>query len=251
MESAVESSVESATESQKPFPARSRRRYVEVAHSLLTAFAKKEFAVGDRLPPDRDLGVRFGVSRTVAREALLVLELIGVVEIRHGDGVYLLGSPVRIGGTEGSALDVPPRELIESRIVLEPSVSRMAAERMSADDLARIRADLDTMETLVDDLDQMPLFITLGLRFHVDVARACGNSLLGDMVGQLVDAEHHPLWMLINQHAMATAENRQSQIDEHRALLDAIAAGDPDAAAQAMRAHLSGLDATIFPYPTR
>jgi GntR family uxuAB operon transcriptional repressor len=238
-----------AVENPTPFPTRSRRRYVEVAHRLLNAFAQNEFAVADRLPTDHELAARFGVSRPVVREALLVLELIGVVEIRHGDGVYLLGSPMRIGGTEGSALDVPPRELIESRTVLEPSVSRMAAERMSDDDIARVRADLDAMQSIAHDLRRMPDFVTLGLRFHTDIARACGNSLLADLVGQLVDTEHHPLWMLINQHAMAPVENRQSQIDEHRALLDAIARRDPDAAAHAMRAHLSGLEAMIFRTP--
>src|ERR1700742_3382492 len=157
--------------------------------------------------------------RPVAREALLVLELIGVVDIRHGDGVYVLGSPARIGSAEGPALDVPPRELIEGRRMLEPGVCSLAAARMSATDIERIGQGVEEMAGLVDDLDQLPRFTQLGLQFHSDLTLGCGNTLLSDLVCQLVDTERHPLWTLINQHAMSTTAARQGQVEEHRAIL--------------------------------
>jgi DNA-binding FadR family transcriptional regulator len=228
---------------------RAGRRYVEVAQGVLSALARGEFAAGERMPPDRDLAVRFGVSRPVAREALLVLELIGVVDIRHGDGVYVLGSPARIGSAEGPALDVPPRELIEGRRMLEPGVCSLAAERMSAADIERIGQGVEEMAGLVDDLDQLPRFTQLGLQFHSDLTLGCGNTLLSDLVCQLVDTERHPLWTLINQHAMSTTAARQGQVEEHRAILRAITDRDPELAASEMRSHLHLLESVILRPP--
>jgi DNA-binding FadR family transcriptional regulator len=228
---------------------RAERRYVEVAQGVLSALARGEFAVGERLPPDRDLAVRFGVSRPVAREALLVLELIGVVDIRHGDGVYVLGPPARIGSSEGPALDVQPRELIEGRRVLEPGVCSFAAARMSAADIERIGQDIEEMAGIVDDLDQLPRFTQLGLQFHSDLAIGCGNSMLSGLVHQLVDTERHPLWALINQHAMSSTAARRGQVKEHRAILQAVIARDPELAASEMRGHLQQLESAIFRPP--
>jgi GntR family uxuAB operon transcriptional repressor len=174
--------------------------------------------------------------------------LIGAVEVRHGDGAYVRGPQARVGGVEGSALDAPPRELIETRRSLEPVVAGLAARRIDADTLAAVRHDLDEAAELVDEPGQLPRFISLGLRFHADLAPGCGNGLLADIVGQLVSVESHPLWALVNQQAMSSAQARQSQISEHRAVLAAIATGDAHRAEQTMRTHLKALDAAIF-YP--
>src|SRR5689334_14133503 len=96
-----------------------QRRYLAVAQHLLMAIARGDFSAGDRLPPDREIATSAGVSRPTAREALLALELVGAVEVRHGDGAYVRGPQARVGGVHGSPLDAPPRELIETRRTLE------------------------------------------------------------------------------------------------------------------------------------
>lgn len=86
----------------------------------------------------------------------------------------------------------------------------------------------------------------LGLRFHADLAQCCGNSLLANIVGQLVNAETHPLWLLVNQHAVSSLHAREGQLREHRDVLGAIASGDAARAQQAMTAHLESVDTVIF-----
>ncbi len=223
-----------------------QRRYLAVAQQLLMAIARGDFAAGDRLPPDREIATSAGVSRPTAREALLALELIGAVEVRHGDGAYVRGPQARVGGSNGSPLDAPPRELIETRRTLEPAVAALAATRISSERLAALSRDLDEAAELVHEPQQLPRFITLGLRFHADAAPGCGNGLLADIVAQLVNVELHPLWALVNQQAMSTADARQGQVADHRAILAALASGDPALAEEAMRSHLLALDAAIF-----
>jgi DNA-binding FadR family transcriptional regulator len=223
-----------------------QRRYLAVAQQVLMAIARGDFSAGDRLPPDRDIATSAGVSRPTAREALLALELIGAVEVRHGDGAYVRGPQARVGGVQGSPLDAPPRELIETRRALEPAVAALAATRISPDTLTALSRDLDEAAALVHEPQELPRFITLGLRFHAEAAPGCGNGLLADIVAQLVNVELHPLWALVNQQAMSSAEARQGQVTDHRAILGALASGDPARAEEAMRSHLLALDAAIF-----
>jgi len=225
---------------------KSQRRYVKVAQELLTGIAQGDYLVGARLPADREIATRSGVSRPTAREALLALELVGAVEVRHGEGTYVRGPQARVGGIGGSPLDALPRELIETRCTLEPMVAALAASRITTDVLTIVRRDLDEAAELVDEPGQLPRFIELGLRFHANMAPGCGNGLLADIVAQLVNVEMHPLWALVNQQAMSSTAARQGQIFDHRAVLAAIASGDADLSEEAMRSHLSALDAAIF-----
>ena len=224
----------------------SRRRYLLLAEALLVAVARGEYRPGDRLPAERELAAANGVSRATAREALLALELIGAVEVKHGDGAYVTGTQPRIGGYAGSPLDVPPQELIETRSVLEPMVAGRAAMRVTPGVMVGLERDLEEAAQLVKVPDQLPRFVSLGLQFHADLAVASGNSVLAGIVAQLVDVETHPLWALVNQQAVSSEEARRGQIAEHRAIVDRIVAGDVPGAEQAMRQHLLGLETAIF-----
>ena len=224
----------------------SGRRYLAVGQSLLMAIARGEYSPGDRLPAEREIATSIGVSRPTVREALLALELIGAVDVRHGDGAYVRGSQARVRGIGGSPLDAPPRELIETRRTLEPGVTALAASRVTPEVLAAVRRDLDEAAGLVNEPTQLPRFVSLGLRFHADLAPGCGNRLLADIVAQLVNVEMHPLWALVNQQAMSTTAARQGQISDHRAILAALASGDAARSEESMRSHLGALDAAIF-----
>ncbi len=217
-----------------------------MAQDLLAAIGQGRYPAGSRLPAEREIALRAGVSRPTAREALLVLELIGAVEVRHGDGTFVRGSQAFVGGVDGSPLDTPPRELIETRFTLEPMVTGLAARRITSDTLDAVRRNVDEAAELVSDSAALPRFIALGLQFHAEVAPGCGNALLADIVIQLVNVESHPLWALVNQQAMSSAAARENQITEHRAVVAAITAGDSTRAETAMRQHLLALKTAIF-----
>lgn len=222
-----------------------RRRYVQVAERLLDAIARGDYPAGSRLPGDREIASMTQVSRPTAREAILALELIGAVEVRHGAGIYVTEPTLRSSESAAVALGVP-QELIEARLSLEPTVARLCAERISTDDLARLRSLVDEGESAIEDGGPYSRLSQLGLQFHAQLAGYCGNRLLADVVGHFVQVEDHPLWVLANELALRNPEAQQKQVNEHRAILMAIAARDADGAAAAMSEHLQRLSQYLF-----
>ncbi|CAH0125289.1 HTH-type transcriptional regulator LutR [Arthrobacter sp. Bi83] len=233
-------SMQSSDESGK------QRRYLSVAQEILTAIATEKYAPNERLPAHNEIAAQFGVSRPTAREAFLALELIGAIEVRHGDGTFVRQSRVRLGGEHGSPLDVPPRELIETRWAIEPVAVSLAAKRITPERIELLDNYIDEQQRVVEDPSKVAEFVTLGLRFHADLAPGCGNALLADVISQLVNTEQHPLWALVNQQAMPAIAARQRQVDEHRAILDAVRGGDGPLSCETMQKHLGGLDRTLF-----
>jgi DNA-binding FadR family transcriptional regulator len=223
-----------------------QRRYLAVAQALLASIATGEYPPGSRLPAHTEIAAQAGVSRATAREAFLTLELIGAIEVRHGDGTFVRGPSVRVGGVSGSPLDAQPRELIETRLHIEPLVASLAARRIEHDRLDALSAGLDEQRALVGEQTQVPRFVALGLEFHAQLAPGCGNHLLADIVAQLVNVERHPLWALVNQQALLDPVSRRLQLEEHQAILDAVRRGDGDEAYAAMAKHLGQLGQQIF-----
>jgi GntR family uxuAB operon transcriptional repressor len=215
-----------------------------VAQAILAGIADGRFPRGSKLPADRDLAATLGVSRPTAREALLVLELIGAIDIKHGDGVYVSSAPMSIDEHD-VILNGEPRDLIESRGLLEPVTTRLSAERISAEQLAELEDLVDRAEAAVHE-SHSAQFREFGYLFHSRLAACCGNQLLGEVVAQLVNVERHPLWTLINDQALRTPAMRLEQVQQHRAVLQAIASGNGARAEQAMRSHLVELERTVF-----
>jgi GntR family uxuAB operon transcriptional repressor len=225
-----------------------RRRYVQVAERLLDAIGRGDYLVGSRLPGDREIAAMTQVSRPTAREAILALELVGAVEVRHGAGVYVIDPRLRSAESAAVALGVP-QELIEARVSVEPTVVRLCAERAIADDIARLRALVDEGEAVIHDGGPYSRLSQLGLRFHAQLGQCCGNRVLADIVGHFVQVEDHPLWVLANELALRNPEAQQEQVNEHRAILEAIEAGEADGAAMEMSVHLRRLSQYLFGPP--
>jgi DNA-binding FadR family transcriptional regulator len=230
-------------------PTESNRLYLAVAQSLLATISSGVYGPGDRLPAHSEVATSAKVSRATAREAFLVLELIGAIEVRHGDGTFVRRVDGGVAGVSGS-LNALPKELIEARLHIEPVITALAAERITDEELAALTDDLDRAESLVDSHTDLPEFIALGLRFHAHLAPCSKNEILASVVAELVNVEWHPLWTLVNQQAMGSREARHSQVDQHRRVLRALASRDARAASEAMTTHLAVLGDVIFPHQT-
>lgn len=212
--------------------------------------------VGDRLPSERELVERLGVSRASVREALRVLEAMGVVAANVGtgrdSGSIVVGRPSDALSTllrvhtalEGFSLD----EVVETRITLEQRAAMLAAERHSREDLRRIRETLLRM----DDPDlHAQRFNQLDTEFHVGIAAAAHNGLLTYLMQALRDAiqremmlafERLPNWRKTVVHIRT----------EHKNILAAIEAGDGPAAARHVEQHISDFyRKTAAPFPRR
>ena len=225
-------------------PFRARRRYVDVAEAIATAISAGRLQSGARLPSNRELAQRLGVSRPTAREALLALEYAGLVEVRPGSGAYVSEARQGPGAMPLNAMESPDT-LIEARVSLEPAIARLCAIRLTPARVAALDALVDKAEREVGEGGSPTELVRLGLEFHRQLANDCGNSFLASFCASLVSVSDHPLWMLLNRQAMLTVKARRTQVDEHRRIMQAIGRRDPDAAFDAMKTHLEWVSAAV------
>lgn len=222
----------------------SKRRFVAVAQEVLEAIERADFSPGDRLPPDRVMAIEAGVSRATIREALLALELLGVVEIRHGSGVYVL-DPAGVRLSEES-LRPDTAALFEARAGVEPKVAELCAVRMTPDQFKEVSQTLTLARLAVRDGAPYPVYAGLQLSFHSGLAAACNSPVLANIANQLLSVDEHPLWALINQHALRTKAQRLGQVAEHAEILKQIKANNAEAAATLMRNHVTDLGCVLL-----
>jgi DNA-binding FadR family transcriptional regulator len=207
------------------------RLYRQVADQLRHLFDAGEYAVGDRLPPERELAERMGISRPTIREALIALEVEGRVRIRVGSGIYVAEPPRNPAApTTGEG----PFELLRAREFIESAVAEEAARLAGPADIAAIDEVLARMSR-----DALPseAIIALDRDFHTAVAAILRNSVLVRVVGDLFDQRMTPFFERLSSY-FENSDSWRSALAEHRAVRDAIAAGDPARARAAMGDHL-------------
>jgi GntR family transcriptional regulator, transcriptional repressor for pyruvate dehydrogenase complex len=221
-------------------PVERRRAFEEILDRLEEAIADGQLAAGDRLPPERELAAGFGVSRTTVREALRVLETLGLVDVRRGAdyGVTLRREP---GNALAHALrfqlalrHLSADSLIEFRAAVESWAVRVAAIGAQEPLLAELDAPLVQMER--DDLGQHE-FHELDAAFHMGLVRASGNELavlvLEGARGAIQRAMLEAILKVDDWPA-----TRARLVREHRGIADAVRARDPDTAARRVESHI-------------
>jgi len=206
-----------------------------VAKRLLEIFTSGDIEAGTRLPPERQLASTLQVGRSAVREALAALELLGIVDVRPGSGTYLRGNASELLPQTlswGLMLGEPKTlELIEVRGALEIYAARLAATRMTDDELDRLGQRVDDMRASIGDLKR---FVEADLQFHLELARSTDNSVLLDLLQSIRSLLR--VWV---DRAVQDTGHAEAAILEHAAVHAAIASRDPDAAASAMAAHMS------------
>jgi DNA-binding FadR family transcriptional regulator len=215
-----------------------QRLYRQIAEQLRQLMASGEFAVGSRLPAERDLAAQLGVSRPSVREALIALEVEGMIEVRTGSGIYVQSTTRPKRSVSSRATDTPaqwgPLEVMSARILVESEVAALAANNAQKKDLQAIRAALQKM-ALEAAQDEVPRWGDEA--FHEAIAKACGNSVLLDTVQRFWLARNGPLFERLGDY-FEHPESWQAAIAEHQAVLHAIEAHDASAARKAMQKHL-------------
>ncbi|AOJ43566.1 FadR family transcriptional regulator [Burkholderia sp. AU33423] len=238
-------------------PIQNRRLYQQIADKLSAMIESGDFPPGSYLPPERELAEQFGVSRTSVREALIALEVSGLVSVRVGDGVKVrhpeTAAPeptpvpaekaapftiVEIDPELGIALDldteIPPFALLQARRLIEPEAASLAAKHGSDEQIegiheAFLRNQADNLSgSLTHPGDRL---------FHIRIAEASDNAAYALMIKQLLAHKYDPMFQRLQSLYMPNDMPHRSEL-EHRAILDAIRARDPDAARRAMAEHL-------------
>jgi len=225
---------------RRPMPFQSiepRRLYRQIADQIRGLIGSGEFPAGSRLPPERDLARQLGVSRPSVREALIALEVEGLVEVRIGSGIYVLGPSEKPAGAALAEIhaEAGPFELLRARYLIESECAALAAKSVRKAQLASIGEALDQMQRELDD-EKQPLD---GDRlFHLRIAEATGNGALVAVVKMLWEERTGPLYQQLEHHYDSPAL-WTSAMAEHRAVLKAIESRDAAGARTAMQRHLN------------
>jgi GntR family transcriptional repressor for pyruvate dehydrogenase complex len=210
----------------------------EIANRLLMQIREQELRPGDKLPAERQLAEMLVVSRPVLREALRALSLMKVVDIRQGDGTYItslepkqLISHLDFVFSKDSIALV---QLVEARRVVEAGNVRLAALRISDDEIAELER---LVAQLAGSLVDPERFSELDIAMHVAVCAAADNFLLLQFMNIV-----STLGRFSRERTGGRREVRETALRDHRRLLEALRAHDPDAAEQAMLGHLDHVE---------
>lgn len=207
------------------------RPYERLAARIAALISRGELSAGDRVPSERELAERYRVSRTAIREAIIALEIRGVVEVRPASGIYVKAIAPSSLITKGSA---GPFELLRSRLVIEPPICAAAAIAAKDSDLDSIYATIVAMK---DTLNDKRANEAADKAFHVAIASATGNGILTEIVGAMWDRRHGPMWEKIEEH-FHTPALREAAIRDHQKVFKALAAHDPGHASTQMQSHI-------------
>ena len=191
---------------------------------------------GDKLPAERDLATRIGVSRPTVRVGLRALAAMGIVESRHGSGTYIPDGPPALGSQSLSLLAAlhgfTREEMYDARRVLEVGAAGMAAEHATPDQLATIA---DEVASLFATLDDPLVFLVHDIKFHRAVADASGNPIIAALV-EMVSALYYG--RRSETAAQASDRDLREAAELHRRIYQAIRARNSEAARNAMSEHL-------------
>ncbi|WP_069815152.1 FadR/GntR family transcriptional regulator [Streptomyces sp. TP-A0874] len=207
------------------------RLYEQVLERLRAYVAEGELRTGDRLPTERELAARLGVSRSSVKQAVVVLEAQGLVEVRHGGGTYLLRDTLAAEPVH-QLLERRRRlpDVLEAREALETKLAELAAERRTEGDLRGLREALALMER---EIAEGGHGAEGDRRFHAAVTAAAHSSLLAEFMRsiseQITESRHESL---------RQSGRPKRSLAQHQGILDAIEAQQPKAAAAAMRRHV-------------
>ena len=221
-------------------PIQRRKLSHEVLERLQTRLRAGEWPPGAQLPSERELMAAFGVGRPAIREALQSLERMGLITITHGERARVASISAQnvidqVGEMVQQMLTTSPETMAQfrdARLFFETGMVRIAAERATAQDVARIRAALDAQRAAhIDD------FLRCDMEFHRAIVATTGNPIFVGIQQAIFD------WLKEFQYSLVRLPGAEKlTIAEHTKIVERIAAHDPDGAVKAITAHLSRSD---------
>jgi DNA-binding FadR family transcriptional regulator len=221
---------------------RRRKIHEDVASQIEDAIINGLYAEGDQLPPERELMEQFGVGRPAVREALLLLERSGVVQLSAGERARIvhptidgLVDQISASARHFLATSTGERSLQEARRVIESAMARHAAEVASAEEVGRLEKALEANRQSLSSLDD---FEMTDVAFHLAIAEIGGNQVFSAMHRAIVG------WLALQRHVSlrSAPEALPSALKHHESIYEAIAAHQPERACQMMDAHIRDVE---------
>jgi GntR family transcriptional regulator, transcriptional repressor for pyruvate dehydrogenase complex len=213
----------------------------QIAARLIALITDRQLTAGDRLPPERELAATMRVSRSSLREALRALAMVGVVEMRQGDGTYLTSLEteqlLRPVSLVLSLSDSSLAELFEARKLVEPGLAALAAHRISAAAAAELCSRADATAAALDDAEA---FMWADIELHALIAKAAENAVLCRLLDSIAS-----MGIASRRRTGRLAAVREQSARDHREIAAAIAARDEEAAYTAMLRHLENVERAV------
>lgn len=207
------------------------RLYEQVVERLLDHVIQQRLSPGDRLPPERDLAERLGVSRATVAQALVALEVLGVIDVHHGSGAVLLYRPssaVVLRGLREHTDRLP--DIVDARSAVETKIAALAAQRRSAEDLEAVE---EALHVMAEDIATGGRGLRGDELFHAAVTAAAHSSVLARLMTHISDLVRETRIESLSQQGRP-----ERSLEYHRAIARAIREQRPEDAARAMQEHI-------------
>lgn len=215
-----------------------------LAQQVLDLIRSDDLEPGSRLPSVKEMAERFSVAPPTLREALRQLEITGIIDIRHGSGIYVLRNerPMMITNPYIGKLERDTvADLFEARSIIEPSLAEMAALHIEDDEIARLHNLIERAEQFLSGGDSTDLKLSeINMTFHRGIAAASKNSVLAQVVMSISELHVKEQLAVLDLY-----NDRRHDHDQHKTILAAIEARDPEAARSAMAQHIADVWSVI------
>jgi GntR family uxuAB operon transcriptional repressor len=227
-------------------PHEPKRTYQYIADKIRDLICSGEFALSDRLPPERVLGKQLQVSRNVVREALMALEASGYVETRHGVGTIVVGTKARSNAGNGIEAGISPSDIMAVRRSIEPEVAAIAAGAASEEDIDALNEAVEGI--MRDDAFPATEAADWSRIFHMRLAAATHNPVWVVVTEDIWKLMRSPLMESIRIRTRIYFNRRRRQ-KFRREVVTCIARRDSIGARRAMEKHIDAVTAFLFEKP--
>lgn len=221
------------------------RSYKKIGELLKQDIISGKYKTGERLPPERDIAEFFGVSRTVIREALIMLELEELVTVKKGSGIYVreFVADKEQAVSELLSRDIGPFELLQARQLIESGIAEFAAMQVTRNDIMALKEILQRERNI---LEQEKDDYFEDQKFHFMIAKITQNEVLIRLQQELWNYRtNSSMWKGLHSH-ISNFTYRKLWITDHENILNALQRKDPIAAKKAMWQHLENVKQTLF-----
>lgn len=226
-----------------------KRLFYRIAETLEKEINAGVFPVDGKLPTEHELAAKYRVSRPVIREAILVLEIKGLVEAKVGAGVFVVNrqSTQKNDTMELGLEDVGPFELMQARQLFESEAAALAALRITRNDLLMLRRILDGENSEMAKHTRSNKLLSIDENFHMAIAYASNNIVVARVIKNLwLGRMRNTLWLKLNEHLAHTRKDWEMAQRDHEEIFQALAQKSPQKAKQAMARHLKNVRAELL-----
>ncbi len=227
------------------------RRYVSIGKELIKQLKTFKYQIGDKLPTEREIAEQFGVSRTTIRDAIIMLELQGLVEVRKGSGVYVISLPDNSDCNQANIQqnsnydvnDIGTFELLQARQLLESNIAEFAAANVTGVQISKMKQVLNAERLALKSGDQK---YSHDKEFHILIAEATQNNYLIEISNAAWERRmSSKMWAQLHTH-IDDLEYRNQFADDHVNILSALQKKNPAQAKKAMWQHMENVKEALL-----